>query len=1154
VLPANSSPQAVAIGDLNGDGSLDLATANSGTRRVSSLVNNGSGMFTTSLKSGSTGQFPDALAIGDLNHDGLADVATANGSGNSVTLYLGTSTGTSITDPSLNFPDAVAIGDLNNDGFNDIAVANEDASTVTLFTQVPASPGTFTTSTVAVGDAPSSVAIGDLNGDGLPDLVVANESDNTVSVFLQNAGGGLNSTATVTLPTGDATAPISVAIGDLNGDSRADLAVANNNNNTATVFLQNANGPFGFTAQTPLATGGGPYSIVIGDLNGDGQPDLAVANNSNTFTTGPTNTVTVFLQNADGSYSPTTVPVGSGPQRVVIGDLAGKGRLDLATSNMFSNNVTLLANTTPQSTSAALAPSPTSSNFGQPVAFTTTISPDVNGLRGQAAPTGTVTYTVDGVTLPPIDLTADATAVLPTAALGVGAHAISAAYSGDGNYAPSATTSTFTVTGQTTVTGAVPGSVDVTGATSITDAQIAGSVTVDPGATLDLENSTVGEGISASGAGGIRICATTIHGAVSITGSTGLVVIGDAGDAQCPINTIGGAFTLSDNTAGVEAIGNQVGGLVTPATPPGTNSGPGPFPPDDTVLSGNTANPTVELSATSVAFADTVLGSAAAAQTVTVTNGGLRSLDFGTVALAGGSAAEFGVGSDTCANETVAPGGQCSVAVTFVPTAAGGASATLVLDSNAPSSPDQVSLSGTGITPQAVALSISRVTFAQTVVGGRSVAQTITLTDSGQAPLTVSAVALSGGDAGQFALSANTCTGTIVLSGQHCSIAVVFAPTNAGAHSAASLQFSTNAASSPDVVALSGTAITPPAAAISPTSGTFATTVVGAASPGQAFTVTNGGQQTLEISAAALTGGDAGQFTLGTDGCSGATLAGGAQCSVTVAFTPTTGGSHTADLEITSNAASSSDSIGLSGAAITPPQLAPSATSLAFGSVTVGAQSAAQTITVTNTGQAPLSISSAALAGGDAVQYALSANGCAGAVLVAGAQCSVGVVFKPTSAGVHAGAALTISSNAATTPASLALTGTGVAAVAAKKPPAPSNVVALTKLKGAAKGSISFELRFPDAGRYTLSATTKLPATKAKKGKKAKKATTIAYATTKSVAVRRAVVLTIHVTPGARAKSVLKTDGKLRVTLRLTFTPTGGTRRTTTVSVTAKSK
>jgi hypothetical protein len=584
VLPANSSPQAVAIGDLNGDGSLDLATANSGTRRVSSLVNNGSGMFTTSLKSGSTGQFPDALAIGDLNHDGLADVATANGSGNSVTLYLGTSTGTSITDPSLNFPDAVAIGDLNNDGFNDIAVANEDASTVTLFTQVPASPGTFTTSTVAVGDAPSSIAIGDLNGDGLPDLVVANESDNTVSVFLQNAGGGLNSTATVTLPTGDATAPISVAIGDLNGDSRADLAVANNNNNTATVFLQNANGPFGFTAQTPLATGGGPYSIVIGDLNGDGQPDLAVANNSNTFTTGPTNTVTVFLQNADGSYSPTTVPVGSGPQRVVIGDLAGKGRLDLATSNMFSNNVTLLANTTPQSTSASLAASPTTSTVGQSVAFTTTVAPDVQGLRGQASPTGTVTYTIDGAAQAPVAVSGAGTAALMTASLSAGPHSITATYSGDANYAPSTTASTtYTVTAVTLVAPVVVTG-GATGATS-SGATLSGSVNpsgsstdyvFEYGSTAGPSGPTFGAitPVSSAGVGSTAVPVTAT--AVGLTSNTTYyyrLVATNAGGtsigAVMSFNTTGVAAAPAVTTAAATSITTSSAALAGTVNPEG---------------------------------------------------------------------------------------------------------------------------------------------------------------------------------------------------------------------------------------------------------------------------------------------------------------------------------------------------------------------------------------------------------------------------------------------------------------------------------------------------------------------------------------------------------------------------------------------------------
>src|SRR5437867_7290500 len=125
----------------------------------------------------------------------------------------------------------------------------------------------------ATGAGPRSVAIGDLNGDGKPDLAVANESVNTVSVLLGNGAGGFG--AKTDFATG--TNPLSVAIGDLNGDGKPDLAVANNDPNTVSVLL--ANGAAGFAPTTDFATGANPYSVAITATNADRKPDLAAANN-----------------------------------------------------------------------------------------------------------------------------------------------------------------------------------------------------------------------------------------------------------------------------------------------------------------------------------------------------------------------------------------------------------------------------------------------------------------------------------------------------------------------------------------------------------------------------------------------------------------------------------------------------------------------------------------------------------------------------------------------------------------------------------------------------------------------------------------------------------------------------------------------------------
>jgi len=184
------------------------------------------------------------------------------------------------------------------------------------------------------GSGPSSVAIGDLNGDGKADLAVANGGGTSVSVFLNNGNGTF--AGKVDYTTGSN--PNSVAIGDLNGDGRADLAVANQNggSNSVSVLLNNGNGTF--AGKVDYTTGSNPYSVAIGDLNGDGRPDLAVANYSST-------SVSVFLNNGNGTFAgKVDYTAGSNPESVAIGDLNGDGRPDLAVANGGSTSVSVFLN------------------------------------------------------------------------------------------------------------------------------------------------------------------------------------------------------------------------------------------------------------------------------------------------------------------------------------------------------------------------------------------------------------------------------------------------------------------------------------------------------------------------------------------------------------------------------------------------------------------------------------------------------------------------------------------------------------------------------------------------------------------------------------------------------------------------------------------
>src|SRR5207249_1675711 len=132
--------------------------------------------------------------------------------------------------------------------------------------------GTFTAasgSPVAVGTGPAFVALGDVNGDGKLDLVTANFQSNNVTVLLGNGSGTF--TAAGGSPVAVGLAPYTVAVGDVNGDGKLDLVTANEGSNTVTVLLGNGDGTFTVAAGSPVAVGSFPYSVTVGDVNGDGK-------------------------------------------------------------------------------------------------------------------------------------------------------------------------------------------------------------------------------------------------------------------------------------------------------------------------------------------------------------------------------------------------------------------------------------------------------------------------------------------------------------------------------------------------------------------------------------------------------------------------------------------------------------------------------------------------------------------------------------------------------------------------------------------------------------------------------------------------------------------------------------------------------------------
>lgn len=420
----NGEVISVVLGDFNQDGKLDFATGQNNTLGLG----NGDGTFALTNWTGNGGL---GITAADFNRDGHLDIAAATSAGPGpynvdTAVYLGSGNGT--FQPERDFSQLsssllwIATGDFNGDGNLDLV----QSGTVTGGT-IDLGDGTGNFSDLTYTPRSYQPVVADLNGDGRADIVYPNGT--LVDIALSNPDG---TSEISTLPY--AVNIVNVAAADINGDGKIDLVGVDfgNPQGHAVVLLGNGDGTFQSPVNYPVGTDA--QAVAIGDINGDGHPDIVVA---------ALYEVDILLGNGDGTFQ---APVSFGwsgsavAMAVAIGDLNGDGLPDIVTERATgaSESITVFLNETgvvPAIANISLVSSLNPAASSQAVQLTATVSPK----SGSGVPTGTITFLNGSTSLGQATLSGGS-ASMTTSALAVGNDSLTASYSGDRFFAGGSST------------------------------------------------------------------------------------------------------------------------------------------------------------------------------------------------------------------------------------------------------------------------------------------------------------------------------------------------------------------------------------------------------------------------------------------------------------------------------------------------------------------------------------------------------------------------------------------------------------------------------------------------------------------------------------------------------------------------------------------
>jgi FG-GAP-like repeat len=352
VIPVGKGPGSVILADVNHDGKLDILVANVDSETLSVLLGDGKGHFVAAPGSAcATGKSPNDMAVGDFNGDGNLDLVIANTGTPNLTILLGDGKGGFTASAKSPFVAAshphvhgVAVGDFDGDGKLDVVTDSWGNNQILLLTGDGAGNLNGPGKIFNVGKRPyERLRLGDFNKDGIPDVVTTDLDQNAVTVLLGDGHGGFREAGRSPFAAG--MAPWAVAIGDMNKDGNLDLAVIpyapevkDVSRLGMTVLLGDGRGGFTTMRGSPFSLPGcgGPDRIAVGDLNGDGVRDVVV-------TCAQSNSLVFFMGTRDGGFAISSRSLKDiGWSGLAVGDLNGDGKDDAVVSNNRSGTVTIL--------------------------------------------------------------------------------------------------------------------------------------------------------------------------------------------------------------------------------------------------------------------------------------------------------------------------------------------------------------------------------------------------------------------------------------------------------------------------------------------------------------------------------------------------------------------------------------------------------------------------------------------------------------------------------------------------------------------------------------------------------------------------------------------------------------------------------------------